>query len=73
MSVDALLQQAASRGLHINNLFQRQDGSWQCNLRPAAGDGPSQRFAVGGTAAEALALALSEMKTDKPVQPDIFA
>lgn len=73
MSVDALLLQAALRGLRIMNLFQLDDGRWQCNLRPLNGGGPSQRFAVADTAAEALAKALSEMKTDKPAAGDIFA
>jgi hypothetical protein len=70
--LDALLQQAASRGLHINNLFQRQDGSWQCNLRPAGDAGPAQKFALGATAADALARCLAEMPIDKKPVGDIF-
>jgi hypothetical protein len=31
--ISTLLDEIADRGWFLNNLFQRNDGSWRCNLR----------------------------------------
>jgi hypothetical protein len=54
--LDDLFSEAAERGLAFNNLFQRKDGLWQCNLRSET---HATAFAVAPTAADAVSSALS--------------
>jgi len=37
MTLEELLEEVKDRGLLVNNLFQLDDGSWQCNLRKVDG------------------------------------
>lgn len=70
MSVDELLLEIEERGWLLNNLFQRDDGSWQCNLRTvthhtAYGKGPSPDLA--------LAEAIDAIETALETVPDVEA
>jgi hypothetical protein len=38
MTLEELLQEVKDQGLLLNNLFQLDDGRWQCNLRQDKGD-----------------------------------
>lgn len=53
--VDELLAALPDVGLRLNNLFQRDDGAWQANLRD---DKDTTEFGLGATPAEALTKAL---------------
>lgn len=64
----ALLAEVADRGFLFNNLFQRADASWQCNLRNAThatgfGLGPSPTVAIEAALASVERFELS----DEPV------
>jgi hypothetical protein len=58
LSVDSLLMEIAERGWMVNNLFQRDDSTWQANLRTST---HFTHFGVGTTALEALAEAIAVM------------
>lgn len=38
MSLDAAIERANSLGLRVHNLFQRDDGTWQANVRRRKAD-----------------------------------
>lgn len=54
--LERLIEQAAARGLLVNNLFQLDSGLWQANLRCASG---AFEWGRGASAPEALASALA--------------
>lgn len=78
--IDALLRQTtspklelclwmvASRGFRVNNLFNRMDGLWQCNLRQRE---PAMffEFAFGPNAADAVLGALRKALVGAKVDP----
>lgn len=57
--VDELLTALPAVGLHLNNLFQCEDGSWQANMRDASG-GDFYDFGKGATPAAALIACLQK-------------
>jgi hypothetical protein len=55
LAIDTLLEELAERGWLLNNLFQLDNGTWQCNLRTAT---HHTAYAQGETAVIALDLAI---------------
>lgn len=53
-----------TNGLAINNLFQRQDGQWQCNLR---GESFASEFGLGPTLEAALEAAIERWRGGEQV------
>lgn len=72
MTLDLLLTEIAEAGFLVNNLFQRDDGSWQANLRTTT---HHCEFAIGSTATEALSLCIDLIETAEPfdIQPATFS
>jgi hypothetical protein len=62
-TIQAALDEAATRGYHVNNLFQLGDGTWQANFR--AGDSHFE-FGKGRTAVAALTAALEKAAKSIP-------
>jgi len=60
MSLSDLILEANSRGWLLNNLFQRHDTSWQCNLRTAT---HHTAFGQGSTADLALSRAMDAIES----------
>jgi hypothetical protein len=63
MTLEELLQEAKDKGFLVNNLFQLDDGQWQCNLRQEVDNG---YYAGGWAIATSPHLALLEALS-KPV------
>lgn len=61
MSLETLLEECADRGWLLNNLFQHDDTSWQCNLRTVT---HYAAYGLGPTAEIALSVAMDEMETN---------
>lgn len=58
--IDDLLAEAARRSLRLNNLFQRQSGSWWAEFAASADHSYGSASASGATAFEALRAALDK-------------
>lgn len=65
--MNELLAEIADRGFLVNNLFQLDDGSWQCNLRSP--DHLFTDWSRGPTPIIALSLALDAIATAFESQP----
>lgn len=66
MTLESLLTEIAEAGFLVNNLFQREDHSWQANLRSADGH---TAFAYGHSALDALALCLDLLEeVEAPIE-----
>jgi len=61
-TIDQTLADVAAHGWVVNNLFQTQDGKWQCNLRRDGAKVIQHEYATGATAAEALAGAAADSR-----------
>ena len=64
MTLSSLLTEIAERGWLVNNLFQRDSGLWQANLRTAT---HACEFAIGTTMEEALSLCLDKLERTVPL------
>jgi hypothetical protein len=64
--VDAALRDLQARRMRINNLFQRMDGLWQCNLR-SADNNFFFEYGKHETATGAIEQAVLKMEHDKRV------
>lgn len=62
MTLDHLFSQIEKEGMAFNNLFQYNDGSWQCNLRDAT---HAYEFGRGATAPEAIKAAIENLQGGK--------
>ena len=73
MTLETLLDEIASRGWLVNNLFQRDDGSWQANLRTET---HHTAFAIAETPALTLALSIDQIETaiesEKPAEVVVY-
>lgn len=58
MNTDAEIARIVAAGWRVNNLFQRDDGRWQANLRSPAG---CTDFAVAATPCAALKACADKM------------
>lgn len=68
--IERLLETIASRHFLVNNLFQRSDGTWQCNLRNAS---HAAAWGFGPTCADALAEAIFQMNDLVPLAEHAIA
>lgn len=64
MTLSSLLTEIAERGWLVNNLFQRDSGLWQANLRTQT---HACEFAIGTTMEEALSLCLDKLERIVPL------
>lgn len=64
MTLSTLLSEIAERGWLVSNLFQRDSGLWQANLRTQT---HACEFAVGTSMEEALALCLDSLERTVPL------
>lgn len=70
--IETLIEEINAAGLRVNNLFQREDRTWQANLWEWHGN--AHDFGYGVTPLEALQRAYDVMKKQvkkvKPVEDD---
>lgn len=70
---ESLIEEIFDRGWRVNNLFQRDSGEWQANLRSAT---HHTKFALAPTAELALALCIDSIErailSDKPAPTQAF-
>ena len=66
MTLPSLLSEIAERCWLVNNLFQRDSGLWQANLRTQT---HACEFAIGTTMEEALSLCLDSLERTVPLIP----
>lgn len=71
MTVEQLITEAASRGLHINNLFELPGGGWQANVRTFEEEPAFYEFGTGVSPSSALEDALGKAPHQKQ-STDIF-
>jgi len=58
--IESILTEISERGWRLNNLFQREDGNWQANIRRS---NFFTEFAVAQTPSEALSICIDRIET----------
>jgi len=76
MTLEEMFDEINARGWRVNNIFQRQDDAWQCNLRTREESDRIEDctgWCKGATVHEAVAGAMALMPKPKPVEIDVEA
>ena len=63
-NLESLLEQAREEKLRLNNLFERDDGLFQCNFREAV-DGHGHHYGIGDSEAAAAWRALETARQER--------
>ena len=64
MTLEDLLADISSRGWLVNNLFQRDNGTWQANLRTST---HATGYGYANSPALALSLAIDQIESAEPL------
>lgn len=60
MTLESLLTEISERGWKLNNLFQRDNGQWQANIRR---DNFITEFGFANTPSEAISITIDKIET----------